>query len=133
MTYIPEEEKKKEKATKRRKHVGKEPKGAYGLDKEGEDVEDMDPEHTDAYDGSGGSDGGSMGESFAQTQVRKAAATTKSLAKFKERAEAAKKRQSDKDALHKKMRAERKTKGIRFSDASGKGYIKDGKKTYDAK
>ena len=130
MTYIPEEEKKKEKATKRRKHVGKDPKGAYGLDKEGDDVEDMDPEHTDAYDGSGGD---SMGESFAQTQVRKAAASTKSLAKFKERAEEAKRRQSDKDALHKKMRAERKTKGIRFSDASGKGYIKDGKKTYDAK
>ena len=108
----------------------KDPKGAYGLDKYGDDVEDQDPEHTDSYDGSSG--GESMGESLAQQQTRKAAATTKSLAKFKERAEAAKQRQSDKDALHKQMRADRKTKGIRFSDASGKGYIKDGKKTYDA-
>ena len=73
-----------------------------------------------------------MSESLAQTQIRKAAAETRSLEKFKQKAEAAKKRQSDKDALHKKMRADRKTKGIRFSDASGKGYIKDGKKTYDA-
>ena len=131
MTYIPEEEKKKE--SKRKKCVGKQPRGAYGLDKKGDDVEDSDPEHTDAYDGGDGSEGGSMGESFAQTQVRKAAADTRSLEKFKERADSAKKRQSDKDALHKKMRADRKTKGIRFSDGSGKGYIKDGKKTYDAK
>ena len=121
-----EEKKKKD----RRFTTKKAPKGAYGLDREGDEVDDQDPEHTDSYDGSSG--GESMGESLAQAQVRKAAADTRSLEKFKERAEAAQKRQSDKDALHKKMRADRKTKGIRFSDASGKGYIKDGKKTYDA-
>jgi len=120
----PTEKKKKDRKINSRK----DPKGAYGLDKDGEDVDDMDPEHTDSHDGSGGE---SMGESLAQMQVRKAAASTRSLEKFKERAEAAKQRQSDKDALHKKMHAERKTKGIRFSDGKGKGYIKDGKKTYD--
>lgn len=120
----PTEKKKKDRKINSRK----DPKGAYGLDKDGDDVDDMDPEHTDAHDGSSGE---SMGESLAQMQVRKAAASTRSLEKFKERAEAAKQRQSDKDALHKKMRAERKTKGIRFSDGKGKGYIKDGKKTYD--
>jgi len=114
----------------RRINSKKDPKGAYGLDKEGDEVDDQDPEHTDSYDGSSG--GESMGESLAQTQTRKAAAETRSLAKFKERAEAAKQRQSDKDELHKKMRVDRKTKGIRFSDGKGKGYIKDGKKSYDA-
>lgn len=122
-----EDKKKKEKD--RRYTSSKKPKGAYGLDDDGDDVDDQDPEHTDSYDGSSG--GESMGESLAQQQTRKAAATTKSLAKFKERAEAAKRRQSDKDELHKRMRAERKTKGIRFSDGQGKGYIKDGKKQYD--
>ena len=105
-------------------------KGSYGLGREngyGYDDDHQNPDHVD-----GSSEGGGMSESLAQTQTRKAAAETKSLAKFKEKAEAAKKRQSDKDELHKKLRADRKTKGIRFSDASGKGYIKDGKKTYDA-
>lgn len=100
--------------------------GAYGY---GHDEQD----HQNPDDANGTSEGGgSMGESFAQTQVRKAAAETRSLAKFKEKAEAAKKRQADKDTLHKKLYSDRKTKGIRFSDAKGKGYIKDGKKSYDA-
>ena len=105
-------------------------KGSYGL---GRDSYGYDDDHQNPDDVSGSSEGGEgMSESLAQTQIRKAAAETRSLEKFKQKAEAAKKRQSDKDALHKKMRADRKTKGIRFSDASGKGYIKDGKKTYDA-
>ena len=108
----------------------KQEKGSYGLGREYRYGHDDDHQNPDDAAGTEGGEG--MSESLAQTQTRKAAAETRSLAKFKEKAEAAKRRQADKDALHKQMRADRKTKGIRFSDASGKGYIKDGKKTYDA-
>ena len=112
------------------KKSSKSTKGSYGLGRE--TGYGYDDDHQNPDDVSGSSEGGGMSESLAQSQTRKAAAETKSLAKFKEKAEAAKKRQSEKDALHNQMRSDRKTKGIRFSDARGKGYIKDGKKTYDA-
>lgn len=109
----------------------KQEKGSYGLGRE--TGYGYDDDHQNPDDASGTSEGGEgMSESLAQQQTRKAAAETRSLEKFRQKAEAAKQRQSDKDALHKKMRSDRKTKGIRFSDAKGKGYIKDGKKTYDA-
>ena len=52
--------------------------------------------------------------------------------KFKQKAKDAAERQAAKKTLHDKMKSDLKTKGIRFSDAKGKGYIKGGKKTYDA-
>lgn len=105
----------------------KKEKSYYGISKHEKDEDDYSPDDVFTDSGEAG-----MSESLAQSQVRKAAAETKSLAKFKERAEAAKKRKADKDTLHKKMKSDLRTKGIRFSDAQGKGYIKDGKKTYDA-
>lgn len=126
--FTPEGEEKKH--TPKHKTKKKKDKSYYGITKNDTEGDEYNPD--DVFTDSGSEGGDSVGESFAQTQVRKAAAETRSLAKFKERAEAAKQRKSDKDALHKKMKSDLRTKGIRFSDAQGKGYIKDGKKTYDA-
>ena len=49
---------------------------------------------------------------------------------FRERSAEAKKRKSDKDNKD-KLASERMTKGIRFFDKKGSGYIKKGKKSYD--
>lgn len=105
-------------------------KGAYGL--EDRDGYGYDDDHQNPDDSHDASEGGGMSESLAQMQTRKAAADSRSLEKFKQKAEAAKQRQAEKDSLHKRLKSDLKTRGIRFSDASGKGYIKGGKKTYDA-
>jgi hypothetical protein len=49
---------------------------------------------------------------------------------FRERSSEAKKRKSDKDKKD-ELASERMTKGIRFFDKQGSGYIKQGKKSYD--
>ena len=108
----------------------KQEKGSYGLGRETGYGYDDDHQNPDDVDGS--SEGGGMNESLAQMQTRKAAAETRSLEKFKQKAKDASERQAAKKSLHDKMKSDLRTKGIRFSDAKGKGYIKGGKKTYDA-
>ena len=54
----------------------------------------------------------------------------KKLSDFKDAVAAAKKRQGDEDRKH-ELAKERRTKGIKFYDAKGSGYIKGGKKHYD--
>ena len=103
-------------------------KGAYGLEDRSGDSYDDDHQNPDDVQSSGEG----MSESLAQQQTRKAAAETRSLEKFKQKAKDAAERQAAKKSLHDKMKSELKNRGIRFSDAKGKGYIKGGKKTYDA-
>ena len=109
----------------------KQEKGSYGLGREngyGSDDDFQNPDDVHSTEG----EGDTMGESLAAMQTRKAATETRSLEKFKKKAEDAAERQAAKKSTHDKLKAELKNRGIRFSDAKGKGYIKGGKKTYDA-
>ena len=68
------------------------------------------------------SDKGMMGASKEKKQRK--------MSEFKKAADEAKKRQADKDRSD-ALYSERRTKGIKFYDAKGSGYIKGGKKHYD--
>lgn len=112
--------------------------GWYGLhpDDEKEGDESMD---TDMSVGSGG-EGGGLGESIKMPKAPSDADRSmkgistekkkKKLADFKAASDEAKKRQRDEDRKG-ELAATRRTKGIKFYDAKGSGYIKDGKKNYD--
>lgn len=54
----------------------------------------------------------------------------KKMSEFKKAAEEAKKRKADK-ARSDELYMERRKKGVKFYDAKGSGYIRDGKKHYD--
>ena len=110
--------------------------GYYGLEHDDSDDKHMG---TDDMVGDGNSDGGgSMGESVKmpkepghkQLDGLSSRHKKKKLDDFKAHADEAKKRQRDLDRKG-ELAKERRTKGIRFYDAKGSGYIKDGKKQYD--
>ena len=113
-------------------------KGWYGLERHNDDDDDdatLDPDHS-----ADSGDGGGLGEAVrmprrpqdsdkdmeGMSRQRK----EKKLSDFRAAADAAKKRQNDENRKG-ELAAERRTKGIRFFDAKGSGYIKGGKKTYD--
>lgn len=112
------------------------PKGSYGLGLRFSDDEDKD--EADIVT-AGGDDGGvseaikmprAPQDSDKDMQGISAQRRKRKLADFKAASDEAKKRQSDKersDELHR----ERVTKGVRFYDAKGSGYLKGGKKHYD--
>ena len=99
--------------------------GWYGLDREHNSDDDF------TVDGHMVGGEGDMSESLAQQQTRKAAAETRSLAKFKQKAKEAKERQEAKKDLHNKMKVDLRNKGVRFYDSKGSGWVKSGKKEYD--
>lgn len=135
---------KKEKRCKECEGMGKDCKcpkknriGWYGLhpddEKEGDDSMD-----TDMPAGSG--DGGAMGEAVKMPKAPSDADRSmkgisaekkkKKLDAFRAHADEAKKRQKDEDRKG-ELSSIRRKKGIKFFDAKGSGYIKDGKKHYD--
>ena len=113
--------------------------GYYGLDRDDEDDKHMGTEDMVGDDG-GGDGGGAMGEAVTMPrapqdsdkdmQGMSSEKKRKMLEDFKTQAAAAKKRQGDEDRKA-ELASERRTKGIRFYDAKGSGYIKAGKKQYD--
>ena len=104
-------------------------KGWYGL-------EDRDSDELDYDMPSDSSDGGSMGEETVKSpSIKELDGMTKEkkekrLSDFKSQADAAKRRQSDKETKD-KLALTRMKKGVRFYDAKGSGYLKGGKKHYD--
>lgn len=111
--------------------------GYYGLEKDDSDDKDMSQDDPMATSGDGG---GTMGEAVKMPRAPQetdkhmqgisAQKKKKKLDDFKAQVEDAKKRQRDEDRKS-ELRAERRTKGIRFYDSKGSGYIKNGKKEYD--
>ena len=99
-------------------------KGSYGLDdRRGDDDDESDQTNAQM---------GGMDESLKAPKLDGISPEKKKkkLDAFKAQADEAKAREKDKDKKH-SLYKERKTKGIRFYDAKGSGYIKGGKKTYD--
>ena len=118
-------------------------KGYYGLEKWDNDDENDHPDGPqDALDGGmgGGEGGGAMGEAVKMPRAPQDSDKSmegmsrekkqKRLSDFRAAAGEAKKRQGDEDRKA-ELASERRTKGIRFYDAKGSGYIKGGKKHYD--
>ena len=102
-------------------------KGSYGLgDRHGDDDDESDQTNSQM----GGMDESLKAPGHKQLDGISPEKKRKKLADFKSQADEAKSREKDKDAKH-KLYKERKSKGIRFYDAKGSGYMKDGKKTYD--
>ena len=102
----------------------KHPKGSYGLsDRFSDDDDESDQTNSQM---------GGMDESLKAPKLDGISPEKKrkKLDAFKAQADEAKAREKDKDKKH-SLYKERKTKGIRFYDAKGSGYIKSGKKTYD--
>lgn len=111
--------------------------GWYGIhpddDKEGDDSMD-----TDMHAGIGAE--GGLGEAVKMPREPRetdrhmkgisSEKKRKKLDAFKAQADEAKKRQRDEDRKG-ELAATRRKKGIKFYDAKGSGYIKDGKKHYD--
>ena len=101
---------------------------------------DYDQDHDDHSGGGGGEGGGGMGEAVKMPTAPSDADRTmkdmssekkkKNLDAFKSAAADAKKRQKYKDE-NDSLRTTTITKGVRFYDKKGSGYIKGGKKTYD--
>lgn len=113
------------------------PKGSYGLGLRFSNEEDKD--EADIVTAGEGGDGGVSEE----IKMPRAPQDTdrgmkgmskqkkeKKMSEFKAAADEAKKRQSDKKRSD-ELYHERRTKGVRFYDAKGSGYIKGGKKHYD--
>jgi len=107
--------------------------GLYGLD-----VHDRDDHDGETPVEGGMTDGGAMGEAIKMPKApgqkelggMSSDHKKKKLQDFRAQVDDAKKRQSDqkrKDDLY----MTRKKRGIKFYDAKGSGYIKDGKKQYD--
>ena len=107
-------------------------KGWYGLDIRHKD-DDMDGDDGPMADSEGG-----LGEQVKmpkepghkQLDGLSRSNKQKKLDDFKAHASEAKKRQKDLDRKG-ELSKERRTKGIKFYDAKGSGYIRDGKKHYD--
>jgi len=135
---------KKEKRCKECEGMGKDCKcpkkgklGYYGLEKDYDDEKDMADDHPMSDGDSGGGGGGGMSEGIdapsdadRSMQGMSSEKKKKNLDAFKSAASDAKKRQGDKDRKD-ELASERMTKGIRFYDSKGSGYLKGGKKTYD--
>jgi len=103
-------------------------KGMYGL-------QDEDSEGDESSQENGGMPQDSANESKefnTDTDMKDMSSESKKRAmdSFRERSSEAKKRKSDKDKKD-ELATERMTKGIRFFDKQGSGYIKKGKKSYD--
>ena len=103
-------------------------KGMYGL-------QDEDSEGDESSQENGGMPQDSANEERQlnpDTDLKDMSSDSKKRAMdaFRERSAEAKKRKSDKDNKD-KLASERMTKGIRFFDKKGSGYIKGGKKRYD--
>ena len=100
-------------------------KGMYGLEDEGD--------RDDATE-----DNGSMPQDNANEELNPDVhlkdmsneKKQKAMDSFRERSAEAAKRKKDKDRSD-ELSSERLTKGIRFFDSKGSGYIKKGKKSYD--
>ena len=113
--------------------------GWYGLDKD--DDEDDDGSQ-DAPIAGGNTDGGEGGlgeqvkmprapqDSDKDMQGMSTQKKRKRMEDFRQQVDAAKKRQGDEDRKA-ELAKERRTKGIRFYDSKGSGYIRSGKKVYD--
>ena len=114
-------------------------KGWYGLERHNEEDDDTNVDHP-TQGGSGDTAGGGLGEAVKMPKAPQDSdkdmegmsrqRKEKKLSDFRAAAAAAKKRQNDENRKG-ELAAERRTKGIRFFDAKGSGYIKGGKKTYD--
>ena len=114
--------------------------GWYGLEKD--DKDDATTDHDQMADAvtNGGMEGGAMGEavkmpeapqdSDKDMQGMSTEKKQKKLSAFRAAADDAKKRQGDEDRKA-ELAQTRRTKGIRFYDSKGSGYIKGGKKHYD--
>ena len=102
-------------------------KGSYGLsDRLGNDDDESDQTNSQM----GGMDESLRAPGHKQLSGISPDKKRKKLSDFKAQADEAKSREKDKDKKH-SLYKERKTKGIRFYDSKGSGYMKDGKKTYD--
>lgn len=101
--------------------------GYYGLDDhDKEDSVDMDMPQDSMSEALG-----ALGEPRAdKLEKMSGREKRKSLADFKAATDEAKKRQSDKETRD-RLAYERMTKGVRFHDKKGSGYLKGGKKHYD--
>lgn len=107
--------------------------GWYGLDRDHDGDDDMSVDHVGA-NGEGGL-GEAAGSKIKPPTEQELSGLSpdnrqKRLDDFKAHVADAKKRQEYKSA-HDKLYSERIRKGIRFYDAKGSGYIRDGKKQYD--
>ena len=136
----------KEKKSKRCKEcegMGKECKcnkkgrlGYYGLDRDYDDDKDMNDDQPMDGDSGGGGGGMSEGTKMPEAPSHKSMdgmsseKKEKTLSDFKAASSDAKKRQSDKKHSD-DLAVTRMTKGIRFYDKNGSGFLKGGKKTYD--
>ena len=111
-------------------------KGKGGYFGFGRDMDDstMDPDHGIEGGEEGMSEGIRMPKAPSDADKSMQGASRerkeKTLSAFKAAADDAKKRQANKQK-NDDLYVERKRKGIRFYDAKGSGYLKDGKKTYD--
>lgn len=117
-------------------------KGSYGLAYIGDrhsDHHDNENPGTEENAGVSG-EGGGLGEAIKMPKAPQdsdkrmqgisSEKKQKKMAEFQSAAAEAKKRQSDSDRKG-ELAQERRTKGIRFYDAKGSGYMKGGKKVYD--
>lgn len=129
---------KKEKRCKECEGKGKEcecpKKGYYGLERRSHDEEDNHESPIAQDEGGGVSEAVKMPREPQNTDRHMKGISPekkkKKLADFKAASDEAKKRQGDQDRKA-ELAKERRTKGIRFYDAKGSGYIKGGKKEYD--
>lgn len=128
---------KKEKRCKECEGQGKDcecpKKGYYGLDRRHHDDED-NHESPIAQDEGGMSEAVRMPAKPTDADNHMKGVSKqrkeKKMADFKKASDEAKKRQADKNRKG-ELAQERRTKGIRFYDAKGSGYMRGGKKEYD--
>lgn len=101
-------------------------KGSYGLDDRNSDDDESDQTNSQM----GGMDEALKPPGHKQLDGLSKERKARKLADFQKISDEAKKRESDKKRKS-DLASERRTKGVRFYDAKGSGYIKGGKKTYD--
>lgn len=103
-------------------------KGMYGLD----DEEDSGDEASQENGGMPQDSANEERQLNPDTDLKDMSSDNRKRAMdaFRERSDEAKKRKADKNKKD-ELASERMTKGIRFFDKKGSGYIKKGKKSYD--